>query len=150
MTEIEKYLTHKSKGGYSDCIYGSSLKTSLWKGSTIPNCIGLAWGLFNYDRNTKDKFKRMNGNANEIYEKCKKNGSGFWVSKTPKERAIACYNIGAQGHVVYIWKLFTETSAIMIESNYSGTIANQKAIRFLYGNPKSIYKGYQGCIYNFT
>ena len=65
-TEIEKYLTHKSKGGYSDCIYGSALKTSLWKGSTVPNCIGLAWGLFNYFRGTKDNFKRISTFNNMI------------------------------------------------------------------------------------
>lgn len=150
MTEIEKYLTHKSKGGYSDCIYGSALKSSLWKGSTVPNCIGLAWGLFNYYRGTKNNFKRMQGNANEIYEKCKQTGSGFWVSKVPKNHSILCYDIGAKGHVVYLLHMITETSAIMIESNYSGTVLNGKAVRFMYGNPKTLYKGYQGCIYNFT
>ena len=150
MTELQKYLTDTAHGGYSNCISGKDLASELWQGSTIPNCVGLAWGLFNFFRGTKKKFKRMQGNAKDLYSKCKKDGSGFWVSREPKDNSIACYNIGDCGHVVYILAMLKDNYAIMVESNYSGTVANGKALRFKFGNPRTLYNNYLGCIYDFT
>ena len=145
MTEFIKYLTTKSKGGYSDCL-------DRGKGSTLPNCVGFCWGMFYMlHGNKKDMSKRPKGNANTIYEACKKNGSGFWVSKSVKENSILCFNIGDCGHVVYCFGQMSDGNWICAESNYSGTVANGKYLRWkITTNPAALYKNYQGCVYDFT
>ena len=145
MTELQKYLTTKSQGGYSNCLDRGG-------GNVLPNCVGLCWGLFYFlHGQRKDMSKRPKGDANTIYEACKKNGSGFWVSKAIKENSIACYNIGSSGHVVYVFFKLPNNYYVCAESNYSGTIANGKYLRLLLTrNPESLYKNYQGCVYDFT
>lgn len=144
MTEFQKYFTTTAKGGYSNCIDRGS-------GSTIPNCVAWAWGWFFFDRRRTDMTKmRPRGDAKDVYNLCKPNGSGYWVSKDVKERAIACYNIGDKGHVVYVHYKLPNGQYLCSESNYSGTIGNGKYVRFLIGNPKALYKNYQGCVYDFT
>lgn len=150
MHELQKYMTNKKFGGYSDCIYGSSLKHPWWKGSTISNCIGICWGLFNADRGTKHNFRRIAGNAKDIYAKAKKDGSGYLCSYEPKSSSIACYNIGDCGHVVYVLWMFESGVGVGIESNYSGDLSNGLLLRVKIGNPKKWYKNYQGCIYDFS
>lgn len=146
MTEFAKYFTTTTKGGYSNC-------EDRGNGNVLPNCVGLCWGLFFYMHGQRGKnfSMRPRGDANTIYNNCKKNGSGFWVSKAVKENAIACYNIGSAGHVVYILYKMATGQYLCIESNYSGTIANGKYCRTLItSNPATLYKGYQGCVYDFT
>ena len=150
MKEIKRYFTDTAHGGYSNCISGSSLKFLWWTGSTLSNCIGLAWGLFNLDRLTGKNFRRVTGNANQIYAKAKKNGSGYLVGQKPKESSIACYDIGDCGHVVYILHMWSSGNGVGIESNYSGNLSNGLLLRVKLGNPKTWYKNYQGCIYDFT
>jgi len=102
-------------------------------------------------RGTKSGFKRLYGNAGTLYDAGKKNGSGFLVGYEPKDDAIAVYGAGTKaGHVVYLLHKFGNGSFIGIESNYSGSFSNQLALRVKYGNPKSWYKQYKGCIYDFT
>ena len=148
MTEYEKYFITQSKGGYSNCL-------DRGQGYTLPNCVGYAWGQFYfYHGQVKDRAawaKRPRGDANMIYEACKKNGSGFWVSKELKENSIVCFNIGAAGHVVYCHYKMPSGKWLCSESNYSGTVANGKFIRYIItDNPKVLYKNYQGCVYDFT
>lgn len=151
MTELKKYFTHASKGGYSTCIHDSDLKVrEWWSGCTLPNCTALCWGLFNLDHNISGKFDRLQGNAGTLYAKAKATGSGYIVGQSPKDASIAVYGAGTSaGHVVYIVHVFSETSCIGIESNYSGTISSGLSIRVKKGNPKTWYKDYKGCIYDF-
>lgn len=156
ISEFDKYFTHVSKGGYSTCIHDSDLKdkgiTEMWDGSTMPNCVGLAWGFFNLERGTKKSFKRLSGNAGTLYAQAKKNGSGFWASNQVKEHAIAVYGAGtAAGHVLYIWRKEADGDYICFESNYSGNAINDKNFRIIRTkNPKTLYKEWKGCIYDFT
>lgn len=156
LSEFDKYFTHTSKGGYSTCIHDSDLKTELWDGATVPNCVGLAWGWFNMARKTGKNFKRLYGNAGTLYATAKKTGSGFMVSKTPKDNSILVYGAGTSaGHVVYLLHKYSATDALMVESNYSGIFDKNlntadKAMRFFRGNPKTVYKDYKGCIYSFV
>ena len=148
MTEFEKYFVTRSKGGYSNCL-------DRGQGYVLPNCVGICWGLFFYFHGQrKDKAswdKRPRGDANTIYEACKKNGSGFIVQKSVAENSIACYNVGANGHVVYILYKQPDGKYLCAESNYSGTLKNGRYIRYIVcDNPAVLYKGYQGCVYNFT
>lgn len=143
MTEIDRYFRTKQYGGYSNCL-------DRGDGWTVPNCVGMAWGMFFMERGVKDFSKRPTGDANTIYEACKKYGSGFWVSKAVKEHSILCFNIGKCGHVVYCMSKINGYY-FCIESNYSGTPTNGKFIRtFMTKNPESLYKNYQGCVYNLT
>lgn len=151
MKEIKKYFTHKNFGGYSDCIYGSDLKTQWWKGATIPNCVGAAWGFFNLDRGTGKSFRRLYGDAGSLYAKGCKDGSGFLCGYEPKNSSIAVYGAGTKaGHVTYVLHVFGNGQAIVLESNYSGTMSNGRGLRVKFGNPKTMYKEYHGCIYDFT
>lgn len=146
LTEFAKYFTTTAKGGYSNC-------EDRGNGCTIPNCVGLCWGLFFFlhGQRGKDFAIRPRGDANQIYNKCKPNGSGFWVSKEIKENSIACYNIGSNGHVVYVLCKLTDGNYLCIESNYSGTKSNGKYLRtFVTTNPKTLYSNYMGCVYDFT
>lgn len=72
------------------------------------------------------------------------------TSKTPKSSSIACYDVGENGHVVYLLHVWSNGQAVGIESNYSGTLANKKLLRVKLGDPKKWYSGYQGCITDFT
>ena len=144
MTEFQKYFTIKSKGGYSNCINRGG-------GSTIPNCVGWGWGCFFFYHGRKDFNIRPQGDAKDIYEKCKKDGSGFIVAKIVKENALACYACGEHGHVVYIHFKLPDGNYLCSESNSSGTVKNGRYIRFmLTPNPAVLYKNYQGCVYAFT
>lgn len=116
----------------------------------MSNCVGLAWGLFNLDRGRGRLFKRLTGDAGELYAKAYRTGSGFMTSKTPKSSSIACYGVGEYGHVVYILHAFEPDRCVGIESNYSGTTANGRLLRVKIGNPKKWYAKYQGCITDFT
>lgn len=96
-------------------------------------------------------YRRPNGNANQIYEACKKEGSGFWVSKTLKENSIACFDIGEYGHVMYVHFKMPNGQWLCSESNYSGTVKNGKFCRYIITtNPAAYYKNYHGCVYDFT
>lgn len=148
MTEYKKYFITQGRGGYSNCL-------DRGQGYTLPNCVAYAWSNFYFlHGQRKDKAswaKRPRGDANTIYEACKKNGSGFIVRKAVTENSIACYNVGANGHVVYIFYQQPDGKWLCGESNYSGTLKNGKFIRYIVcDNPAVLYKGYQGCVYDFT
>lgn len=148
MNEIQKYFTAKEYGGYSDCT--TDLDHHWWTGSTISNCVGLAWGLFNLDRGRGVNFRRMRGDAKDIYAACKETGSGFLVGTTPRTSSIACYDNGGKGHVVYILWMWKNGQGVGIESNLSGTLSNKLLLRVKLGDPKKWYKGYQGVIRDYV
>ena len=147
MNEIQKYFTSKAYGGYSDC--STDLKNQWWTGSTISNCVGFAWGMFNLDRGRRNAFRRVRGDAKDIFAKCRADGSGFLVGQKPKASSIACYDNGGKGHVVYILWVWSNGQAVGIESNLSGTLSNKRLLRVKLGDPKKWYKGYQGCILDY-
>lgn len=148
MNEIQKYFTAREYGGYSDCT--TDLKNKWWTGATISNCVGLAWGMFNMDRGRGRNFRRVRGDAKDIYDAAKKTGSGFIVGVKPKASSIACYDNGGKGHVVYILWMWSSGNGVGIESNLSGTLSNKLLLRVKLGDPKKWYKGYQGCVYDYT
>lgn len=107
--------------------------------------------MFNLSRGQKSNFKRLHGNAGTLYASARKDGSGYLVGQAPKDDAIAVYGAGTKaGHVVYLLHKFGDGKFIGIESNYSGSYSNGLALRVKYGNPKSWYKEYKGCIYDFA
>lgn len=158
MGNIEKFFIHKSAGGLSTCIHDGEIRNLWGRGWTLSNCVGEVWALFNLDHNRdiaecikQIEFKRIQGNARDIYAKAKKQGSGYKCSYEPRSNSIACYGAGTStGHVVYLLHVWSNGNAIGIESNYSGTLGNGRALRVKSGKPKTWYKEYQGCIYDFS
>lgn len=142
---LRKWLTTSAAHGYSNCL-------DRGNGNCLPNCQGLAWGLFYYMHGRRVDFsKRPRGNAGEMYEKCKKDGSGFWVRKAVKENSILCFNNSKEGHVVYCLCELPDGVYLCLESNYSGTLKNGKYFRcYATKKPTELYKNYQGCIYDFA
>lgn len=107
--------------------------------------------MLNLSRGKGKNFKRLHGNAGTLYSAAKKNGSGFIVGYEPKADSIAVYGAGTKaGHVVYLLHKFGDGQFVGIESNYSGTYSNGRALRIKAGNPKTWYKEYKGCIYDFS
>lgn len=125
---------------------------------TLSNCVGLVWPLFVLDHNPaileavkNTPFTRIRGNAGDIYAQAKKIGSGYMCSYPPRSSSIACYGAGTKaGHVVYLLKVWSNGQAVGIESNYSGNLNNKLLLRVKVGNPKTWYKEYQGCIYDYS
>lgn len=143
--DFMKWLIREPEG-YSDCL-------NRGKGNTMPNCVAFCWAAFYYFHGKKPMSwrKHPTHNANGIYEACKKNGSGFWVSKAVRENSILCFNVGSNGHVVYCLGKLPDGVYLCLESNYSGTVDNGKYFRaFATKNPAKLYSGYQGCVYDFT
>lgn len=157
MRTLQYLFTSVEKGGFSTCIHDGELKNNWFNGSVLSNCVGLVWSLFALDHDPeiaaairKAKMKRITGNARDIYAKAKKNGSGYMCSYAPKSGSIACYGAGTKaGHVVYLLYVWRDGNAIGIESNYSGTLNNGRALRIKTGKPANWYGEYQGCIYDY-
>lgn len=105
--------------------------------------------MFNLDRGRGKYFRRVRGDAKDIYDIAKKDGSGFTVGVKPKASSIACYNNGGAGHCVYLLHVWSNGQAVGIESNYSGNISNKLLLRVKIGDPKKWYKNYKGCIYDY-
>ena len=144
MTEYGKYFLTKSKGGYSNCL-------DRGHGNCLPNCVGWAWGNFYFFHGQrKDIQTRPLGNANMIYELCKREHSGFIVSKALKENSIICFGCGQYGHVMYCHFKMPNGMYLCSESNYDGNASRNTFNRFFVtANPQNLYKNYQGCVYDF-
>ena len=152
-------------GGWSNCIYSNK---QAFKGATIYNCVGYAWGRWAEAQCTNGKCEngktakqliamRPKGNACTIYENCKKNGSGFLVNKVrPKVGSIVCWTGGASGkyagygHVAIVEKVNAD-GTIDISDCYS-SYSSKRGGYFAYTknvNPKTYLSGYtfQGYVY---
>lgn len=113
-----KYFLRKESGGYSPCIKGDK---ELYKGCTLNNCVGLAWGLF----------AMAEGNP-ECKVGCIKSGSypqdaGSWYNdgkpskwdtyergQTPKLGSVLCYS----KHVVYVNEILDNGDLLVYSSSY--------------------------------
>lgn len=149
MTNEEKYFIQAEYGGYS------TIHADDRNGYTLPNCKAYAFGMLHKEKGKKDMTKLPKGNANTMYTKCKKDGSGYTVGKNVREQSVLCYDIGANGHVVYChYKIdYGDYRGYWVcsESNYSGTVKNGKFIRyFVTKSPETYYSGYQGCVYKIN
>lgn len=150
MTEFEKYFVSKDCGGYSPCIHDSRLKNPWFRGCVLSNCVGFFWGMLNLVYGTGKNFVYVSGNANQIYGKCRPNGTGWLTDPNPHNFSGVFYDVGDCGHVVFILHVWRDGQAVGIESNYSGNMSNGLALRVKFGNPKKWYKGYQGCVRGLT
>lgn len=112
-----KYFIHVSKGGKNECIIIDK-KT----GSCLPNCVAFAWGRAYMAWGVKPKLSRGNAENWFGYK------DGYKRGKTPKIGAVACwrkgkagYSADGAGHVAFVEKVNADGSAVVSNSNYSGT-----------------------------
>lgn len=138
-----KYFRTIKSGGISPCIdvYGD--------GSTLPNCVGYAWGSFS---ETMEKASKLQSrNAENFYGN--KSADGYERGKTPKLGAIICWQKGptlsgndGAGHVAIVVEVESNGTILTANSGYKGTRFWLQRIK----PPYNIGTGYtfQGFIYN--
>lgn len=108
----DPYYTRKAYGGYSNGINGSP---QAWKGSTLNNCVGNAWGRFaylegnpnclvgcvkgtNYPDDAKDWITNSKAQGYEIGQKAELGAVAVWTRK------------GTLGHVGMVEKRYDDGS----------------------------------------
>jgi surface antigen/LysM repeat protein len=111
------YYRTKASGGYSPCI------TPYGDGSTLPNCVGYAWGAFSETLGFASKLRSMN--AENFYNS---QPSEYERGSVPKLGAIACWQKGptlsgndGAGHVAQVIEVAPDGTILTANSGYKGT-----------------------------
>ena len=135
-------------------------KAMIGNRSTLPNCVGWAWGRFNwiYHQLTGDKKKYVvSGDACELYDKA--HTIGLKTNKTePQPGAIMCFRSnssdGHPGHVAIVEQVLNNGNKIIIsESQWTNKTMFAKYVIERNDRPGAMWtysSGYifQGFIYN--
>ena len=111
----DKNWIHWSKQGHNYCI--------LIEGtSTLPNCVGYAWGRW---RELLGAHHNLSRNNAEVWYGYK---DGYARGNTPKEGAVICWRQGntgthkdGAGHVAIVEKVLQNGSIIISNSDYKGS-----------------------------
>ncbi len=147
----EKYWIQQSYGGYSVCISpDTSSQYGYGPGSTLPNCVGWAWGRF-YE--ILGKYPSLcTGNAGLWYSYT---ADGYKRGVTPQLGAVACWSKpgAAAGHVAIVEKINSDGSIETSNSGWNWTKNRyNSAVVMLKGTSPTWtpWSGYtfQGFIYN--
>lgn len=111
------YYRTKASGGYSPCI------TPYEDGSTLPNCVGYAWGAFSETLGFASKLRSMN--AENFYNS---QPSEYERGSIPKLGAIACWQKGptlsgtdGAGHVAQVIEVAPDGTILTANSGYKST-----------------------------
>ena len=107
------YYKHTSYGGLNECILGSN--QSGYKGSTLPNCVGYAWGR-TYEITGKKPTLSKN-NADTFWGRT---SDGYQRGQTAQLGAIVCWSGGSAGHVAVV-EAISGSQITISESSWSGT-----------------------------
>ena len=139
----DKYWIHTTFSGYNECIICGP------NGSTIPNCVGYAWGRFLEILRTKDSSARCNlcrGNAGTWFNHTE---DGYQRGDIPQVGAVMCWDkFGGAGHVCIVEKVNPDGSVTTSESGYKTTRWwSQVRSGSNWGAPESTHR-FQGFIYN--
>lgn len=137
----DKWFTRKVDGGISLAQWLG--KPQAWKGSTLNNCVGFAWGEFAWRENNPDcrvgchKGNDFPGNAKDWLKFSKE--QGYETGMTPKLGAVAVWDQkGGLGHVAMCEKTYPTSEWDSGESGY-----NTRPSWFSrHYNAKSYRKGY--------
>lgn len=112
------WYTHTSKGGKSPCIHDDSLVNCIFPGSTIPNCVGYAWGRFSEILGTPMSTAGA-PNAGQWYANY---ATQYKRGRTPAPGAVICFaKAGAAGHVAVVESVYADGSILTSESGYSSS-----------------------------
>lgn len=114
-----KWYTSNECGGYSPCIHDGRLAKPAWKGATIANCVGYAYGRFS---EIMGSAMSSSGppNAGQWYSSYATN---YERGQSPAPGAIGCFSRpGEAGHVLIVESVNSDGSINTSESGYSGQI----------------------------
>lgn len=112
------WWTHTSRGGKSPCIHDEQLKNCAWRGSTISNCVGYAWGRFSEILG----YPMSNAGAPNAGMWYTNYATNFQRGKTPQVGAVGCFSKpNAAGHVLIVEAVYSDGSILTSESSYSGS-----------------------------
>ena len=146
----DKNWIQTAYGGYSPCIHpDTASQYGYGPGSTLPNCVGYAWGRFREILGSTPKL--CLGNAGLWYSYT---ADGYRRGSTPQLGAVACWSLpGQPGHVAIVEKINSDGSIETSNSGYNWTPnRHRSAVEIIRGTyPRWItWSGYvfQGFIYN--
>lgn len=115
----DKWFTRKVDGGIS--LAQLAGKPAAWRGSTLANCVGGAWGAFAKREGNPDCRVGCKvgtdwpGNAKDWLRFSKE--QGYETGMTPKLGAVACWDRkGGLGHVANVEKINADGSWVSSES----------------------------------
>ncbi len=136
----DKNWVHYTDNGYNYCIMIDGT-------STLPNCVGYAWGRW---REVLDKYHNLSrGNAENWWGNT---GDGYERGTTPKIGAVICWRKGVAGvssdgagHVGIVEKINSDGTITISNSAYKSTRFYLTTLKYPY-NVGSSYT-FQGFIY---
>lgn len=123
----DKHFIRKVNGGYSPCIAGNNARgLRPFDGSVLPNCVGMATGLYNLiaaetDPECKTACKYLgNRNAKDFTYFVK--SQNLKTGDTPKRGACMVWGGNGDGHVAVVITDIDPDTAVTLESgwNYRG------------------------------
>ena len=133
------WWVQRAYGGNSICIQGYP---ALFKGCTLPNCVGWAWGRYQQIRGSVDP-RLPASNAGNWFRQAQ--NAGMNTGSEPALGAVACFN----GHVAIVEEIAADGSFINCsESDYGGAAFTY---RTRYRSQNWSFPGYarfMGFIYN--
>lgn len=114
----DKHFIRKQNGGYSPCILGND-KYGLrpFEGSTLPNCVSAATGVFNIKAGETDSCKWL-GNRNAVDFVKFVDLQGLKSGMDPVEGACMVWGHG-EGHVAVVDKVIDNDTVITVESGWN-------------------------------
>ena len=131
-----KYWKHTSAGGVNSCIL-------IANGSTIPNCVGYAWGRAYELLKKAPKLSRANAENWYGY------ADGYTRGQTPKLGAIICWRKGkvgvandGAGHVGVVEQINADGSITISQSAYGGTRFYLTKMKKPYNFGKYVFQGF--------
>jgi len=122
-TLMNNYWIHTTRGGLNECLL-------IGKGSTLPNCVGYAWGRWYELLGKRPNLHK--GNAENWWLKT----DGYERGEFPKLGAIACWRKGlamnstdGAGHVAVVEDILPNGEIVTSNSNYLGTRFYMRTIK---------------------
>lgn len=113
-----RYFRRKEEGGCSPCIKGDK---ELYKGCTLNNCVGLAWGLFALAENNPDckigfiKSSSYPQDAGSWFNDGKQSKwDTYERGYEPRLGSVLCYS----KHVVYVNEILDNGDLLVYSSSY--------------------------------
>lgn len=143
-----KYYTRTGSGGWND---GIAPKYSAWSGSALHNCVPYARGRFAESQSTNGSWvgdgasaktviaNLPHGNANKMYGNASSNSKYYQKrgkGSGPVLGAIACFNYGTYGHVIFVEAVYSNGNIDYSASNYSGSFSYKSNV-----NPNTVFGG---------
>lgn len=145
MTEEDKYFRTIDTGGYSPCILGNNAIIPRGEPrNVLPNCVGLATGLFN-EMGGYGYCKYLgNTNANNFINLARE--QGLEIGMTPKVGACMVWDDGNCGHVAIVKEVRGPYDCLTVHSGWNAGMYEWECSQYadidgswMAGNPDEPY-----------